>query len=116
MDDQVLLGYVAVDSGQVMLTDPGYLDGWRNNEMGEDGEGVYSWSGACATTLASSHGENDGSGQLNFPLGHRGIGVVARTGLGDGMYPVWATTTDSPEWGKRIAKLEIVFMDEDEDE
>lgn len=115
MDDQVLLGYVAVDSGQVMITDPGYLNEWADNEMGDTGEGHFSWSGACATTLSARHGDVNGSGQLNFATGNGGVAVVSRTGLGDGYYPVWATMTDSEVWGKRIAKLEIVFIDEDED-
>lgn len=116
MDDWVLLGYCAVDSGQLIITDPGYLEMWTENKMGEAGVGNYSWAGACATTLADGHGENERSGQLVFPTtSGDGVGVVLRTGLGDGYYPVWATITDSPIWGKRISKIEIVFIDEDED-
>jgi hypothetical protein len=100
-----MIGYCAVDSGQILITDPGYLNDWQNNEMGDTGIGDYSWAGACATTL-----DVEGAGQLNFPMGHAGAGVVVRSGLGDGYYPVMATYVYDTNWGKRISKLEIIFI------
>lgn len=101
-----LIGYCAVDSGQILITDPSYLSDWKDNQMGDTGKGDYSWSGACETTL-----DDERAGQLNFPAGHAGAGVVSSTGLGDGYYPVYATYIDDADWGLRIAKIEIVFMD-----
>jgi hypothetical protein len=106
-----LIGYIAVDSGQVLITDPGYLNGWGSEGFGEAGVGHYSYGGACSTTLTDKQ-----AGQLNFAAGHAGAGVVSSTGLGDGMYPVYAHYWEDEAWGKRISRLEIVFIeDEDED-
>lgn len=104
-----LIGYCAVDSGQLMITDPsyvGYFD--QTAEFGSSvPEGHFSYAGACNRTLASGY-----NGQMNFPAGHEGVGVVVRTGFGDGYYPVYATIADCGEWGERVAKIEIVFVDE----
>jgi hypothetical protein len=51
---------------------------------------------------------------MNFPAGHAGLGVVSRTGLGDGTYPVVAHFVDLDGWGERVSKLEIVFIGEDD--
>lgn len=102
-----IIGYCGVDSGQIMITDPGYVHYWQDKEFGErvpDGE--YSYAGACQRTLADGY-----DGQLNYPAGHAGIGVVSRTGLGDGYYPVYATIADLGNWGERVIKLEIEFVD-----
>jgi len=105
-----LIGYCAVDSGQLMITDPsyvGYFD--QTAEFGSPvPDGHFSYAGACNRTLASGH-----NGQLNFPAGHAGVGVVTRTGLGDGYYPVYATIIETDGWGERVAKIEVVFIDED---
>lgn len=115
-----LIGYCAVDSGQIMIADPSYLGLWDENaKFGDPVEkGHFSYPGACNLTL----GENQ-AGQMNFPLGHAGAGVVASSGYGDGFYPVYATYIS--EWAdeactdlidRRVAKLEIYFIDADEDE
>lgn len=107
------IGFVAVDSGQLLITDPGYVNGWGEEGFGEAPAGHYSYGGACETTLSA-----DSAGQLNFPAGHGGMGVVSSTGFGDGLYPVYATYVDDEDgsWGRRIARLEIVFIDDDEPE
>lgn len=107
-----LIGYCAVDSGQIMITDPGYLDQWGKQGFGEAHIGHYSYGGACATTLAEHKHTN---GQLDFPSGNAGVAVVSRTGLGDGYYPVYAHFITDEAWGKRVARLEIVFMDDETD-
>jgi len=106
-----LIGYIAVDSGQVLITDPGYLNNWGSEGFGEAGVGHYSYGGACSTTLTDRQ-----AGQLNFAAGHAGAGVVSSTGYWDGLYPVYAHFEESEDWGKRVARLEIVFIDDaDED-
>lgn len=104
-----LIGYCAVDSGQIMLTDPSYISYWDDNAEYGDAveEGHFSYPGACNRTLAG-----DTNGQLNFPAGHAGAGVVVRSGYGDGYYPVYATTAETEAWGKRVVKVEIYFDDE----
>lgn len=104
-----LIGYVAVDSGQIIITDPGSIGGWGSEGFGEAPAGHFSYGGACETTLGK-----DQAGQLNYPAGHAGVAVVSSTGLGDGFYPVYAHYWEDESWGKRISRLEIVFI-EDED-
>jgi hypothetical protein len=104
------IGYCAVDSGQILITDPSYVTDFVNNKMGDEGKGHYSWAGACATTLTEER-----AGQLGFiNTGGEGAGIVSSTGYGDGFYPVYAHYVEDDTWGKRVARLEIIFIDEDE--
>jgi hypothetical protein len=85
---KVQIGVVGVDSGQLMVCDPGYLQKeWINREfLGDKGRptGEFSYDGACRATLTK-----EGVGQLNFKRGHAGAGVAFST-KGDGTYPVFA--------------------------
>jgi hypothetical protein len=101
------IGYCAVDSGQLMITDPSYVGYFDTaKKYGESvPKGDFSYPGACDLTLADTY-----DGQMNFPAGHAGVGVVTRTGLGDGYYPVYATIIETDGWGERVAKIEIVFI------
>ena len=81
-DNVVLAGHIGVDSGQIMIGDPCYLDGWDNNtgeEWNTEGkEGQYSYHGVSATTLKDNYGQIGG-----------GLAVAMTTGYGDGQYPVY---------------------------
>ena len=107
IDELRLVGSIAVDSGQAMVGDPCYLDGWNTNEGDEwnlEGKiGDYSYHGASATTLATNAGE-------------LGIGkaIVFNTGYGDGYYPVYIQLNDDG----RVSKVVIDFegnLDEEQD-
>lgn len=117
IESTILIGYVAVDSGQLMLCDPCYLASWKDQHEWEketaDQDGMYSFSynGACGATLS-----NELAGQLKFNAGHLGAGVAFAPGYGDGLYPVYATYVTDSTWGKRIAKVEIVMIDDEEEE
>jgi hypothetical protein len=114
-----LIGFCAVDSGQIMITDPGYTGGWGSEGFGDYvPDGHYSYAGACDITLGKKS-----AGQMYFEGGGAGIAVVASSGYGDGYYPVYATYYNEYEdeactkqVDSRIAKLEIVFIEQDEDE
>lgn len=94
----VRLGEVGVDSGQLMITDPCYIDSeWKQEEHtgehreGDHGPGVlfpYSYDGACRATTNGSHG------QLAYSTGHAGAGVAFTTYMGDGIYPVYGERHD----------------------
>lgn len=107
LTDLVYAGSFAVDSGQAMVGDPCYLDGWEPWENGttfdhEAKKGEYSYLGACGTTLA------DGFGQLG-----NASAVVFSTGYGDGLYPVYVKLNDDG----RVGMVVIDFdgeLDEDE--
>ena len=50
--------------------------------------------------------------QLNFVLGHAGAGMVVSTGMGDGVYPVYAKIGNVPGgWGVRVKEVKVVFID-----
>lgn len=93
-----LIGEVAVDSGQLMVTDPCYVDpDWQHEpfsvgehvERSEDTLFHYSYDGACRATLSGG-----GHGELAFAGGHAGAGVAFSTAWGDGFYPVYAEKHD----------------------
>jgi hypothetical protein len=87
LTDLIYAGSFAVDSGQAMVGDPCYLDGWdtnKNEEWNLEGkENQYSYQGASATTIANNYGE---LGIANS--------VVFNTGYGDGVYPVYVKLND----------------------
>lgn len=103
----IYAGSIAVDSGQAMVGDPCYLDGWEPWANGEpfDHEskaGQYGYLGACGVTL------KEGYGQLGSA-----DAVVFSTGYGDGLYPVYVQLNSDG----RVSKVVINFEDEvDEDE
>lgn len=108
MVDKKIIGYVGVDSGQVMVCDPCYINSqWienKNSDWDKDlkdpkKKGEFSYEGCVQATLSKEQ-----SGQLNYKLGHAGAGVVTSTFDGDGSYPVWAYFKDG-----RIRKIEVVF-------
>jgi len=81
-----LIGHVGVDSGQLIITDPCYLDSWESDEFDSaDAPLNYSYSGACAATLGKNGGAEIGSGAQ---------GVASRTAYGDGCYPVFQIIGD----------------------
>lgn len=102
------LGRVGVDSGQVMIGDPCYLDKYGKKSSNgfefvdaevdaqqASGEYDYSYSGACAATLS-----DNGAGQLGT-----GSAVSVSSGYGDGVYPVFGTYNEDG----RIIKVEVLF-------
>jgi hypothetical protein len=56
----------------------------------------------------------DQAGQLNYAMGHDGLAVAFSSGLGDGVYNVYATYKDMGNWGERITKVEIELIEDDE--
>lgn len=49
------------------------------------------------------------SAQLVFPTGRVGAGVVFKSGVGDGLYPVYVRRAEVPGWGERVVEARIVF-------
>ncbi|CAN5359104.1 hypothetical protein BH11ACT3_BH11ACT3_19390 [soil metagenome] len=95
----VYIGEVGVDSGQLMVTDPSYIDReWKRDKfeltrvegpIDEEALYNYSYNGACNATM-----NGGGHGQLAFELGHAGAGVAFHTAWGDGAYAVYAEKHD----------------------
>lgn len=95
-----LVGYCGVDSGQLMITDPCYLDEWVADECGDKvkEKNNYSYAGACELTIADNKG-----GQLN-KTGIE-VGVVFASGYGDGVYPVYCKKNKDG----RVVEVKVVM-------
>ena len=72
-----LVGYCPVDSGQLMIVDPCYLNQWKDNEYGATSDYAFSYAGACNKTIDHTSGSLEGTA------------VVTSTTYGDGTYPVY---------------------------
>ena len=101
-----LIGHIGVDSGQMMLCDPCYIDSiWEKKSTKDFNnlsafEGEFNYLGACQSTISDKS-----SGILR-----NGVGAVCSTGWGDGSYPVYVTYE-----GDRISEMRIVFMSDEEE-
>lgn len=95
------IGSVWVDSGQMMLGDPCYLEQWGGHDAAFDRPGEYSYAGACTATCS-----DESAGMLGD-----GLAAVFSTGYGDGTYPVDVTYNSEG----RVVAVTILF-DEDPDE
>ena len=82
--EQFLVGYCAVDSGQILMIDPIYLCDFGNGRDYEE----------CIKVTST-----EGVGQV-----YNNLAVVSATGLGDGYYPVYVTLSN-----EIITKMEIRF-------
>jgi len=98
------IGYVGVDSGQMMLVDPCYIDSsWEKSEIVgsfPDHKGEFNYNGACNASLSED---------MAGIIGHE-LGIVCSTGWGDGCYPVYVTYE-----GNRVSEMRIVFMADEEE-
>ena len=110
------IGVIGVDSGQILIVDPAYLDTeWKKEDFPENAKNgklpksknKMSYYACCRKTLLSLS-----EGQLTYENGLPGLGVVSCTGFGDGEYPVYAQITDYGKLGKRVSKLLIDFISE----
>ena len=108
LSNWIKIGSFGVDSGQVLITDPCYLDSWKGHnfdeeaikKMQEEGKFEYSYSGASARTLIDLSDKQHGAGDIG-----NGFGVVSGTGYGDGSYPVYAKFNEEG----RVMQLKIDF-------
>jgi hypothetical protein len=107
---RVKVGYVSVDSGQVIIVDPCHLHdgkpgpgGLQHSSRGWKYEQHYE---ECRR--ATTGGIDDRTGEARRAGSVLdGSAVASSTGWGDGTYPVYATILDD-----RVLKLEIKFADE----
>jgi hypothetical protein len=172
--ERKLLGRVGVDSGQLMVCDPCYIDSqWRNDDhphtsplgvqfwgrdakivaelikkqgiqvteendrvffiptfdpepvisllrqyRGETPDKGYWFVDSVKTTstydqIRDQTGKEEQGGSIPYFLGHEGFAVAFRSGLGDGVYDVYAHYADIEGWGRRITKVEIELITEE---
>jgi len=87
MSEWVHVGQVVIESGRLALVDP---------ELSDD--------------LLSL--EDDGSGEILVGA----PGLIVSTGLGDGRYPVDVLYTDVEGLGRRIAAVQVTFLEHEHEE
>ena len=90
-----IIGYCAVDSGQIMLIDPCYLSYWKDTESDDKNAQEESYATACKLTLSKEQ-----AGQIGDCYA-----VVTTSGYGDGCYPVYASYQEG-----RIKSVTIKFF------
>lgn len=149
------IGRVGVDSGQLMICDPCYIDSeWEKEDFESNTDFFFIFPDgkeekvehcskrwfelidkANSGELKLEERPNDEKrarhnfsynavsqatlekrfAQLFYKLGHAGVGVVFRSGWGDGVYPVYAKVKDFGKeglGGKRVTEIKIVMIDE----
>lgn len=93
----IFLGHVAVDSGRLLIVDPGNLDLLSSSEI----HGIC-WDGGLAEAIS-----------INMPDGKPGLAVTFDAGLGDGIYEVMGLIKKVPGIGLRIAEAKMTFIPDD---
>jgi len=94
-----LIGHCGVDSGQLLIVDPCYLNQWKDGEFHPKTKKIKnSYDEACKITCNTK----ESAGEMIIS-GAFGTGIVFASGYGDGEYPVYATYNKD----KRIIKIEI---------
>jgi hypothetical protein len=101
-----VIGYVGIDSGMIAFGDPVYIDRVVNEDEIEK---------HVAGIMGDGHTLHNAVVDKSTQMENAIYGALVSTGIGDGFYPVLVTTVDLGEWGKRISRLEIVFLPDDED-
>jgi len=101
-DRKIKLGVVGVDSGHLVICDPCY---------------VGSHSSLKFENITTAVGLNSGNpkkwkkfAQLKYDLGHAGAGIVFQSGLGDGVYEVWARVGKINDLGERIKEVMVKLI------
>ena len=99
--EEVKIGVVGVDSGQLMICDPCYLSEYENTAYSPENEdpSKFTYDTVCRKTVGEP-----GYGQLEFSQGNPGLAVAFSSGYGDGLYPVYAVI----EHG-RVMEVRIVM-------
>lgn len=72
-------------------------------------KGEFSYRGISKITDEPNMG-----GQLDYALGHAGVAVAFRSGMGDGTYNVFAEIVDTVNFGKRVKKVWVEFITDEE--
>lgn len=164
--ERKLLGQVGVDSGQLVIIDPCYIESeWQGKDsvlgvdfwgqgqekifslLKDDGIQIERIGGKCRVITKDAEAlikrikflaedmkqkivtapytdstynkvcditlTDDQGGQLNYKMGQPELRVAFNSGLGDGVYNVYATYKDVEGWGKRIVKVEIELLDDE---
>jgi hypothetical protein len=106
-DRRVTIGVVGVDSGQLVICDPCYIDHEGKHKELNDYDHMLDLR---AQTGGGDLNHAEHFLQLKYDKGHAGLGVLFNSGIGDGAYEVIATIGDVPGWGERVKKVEVILV------
>ena len=95
-----IIGHCTVDSGQLIIVDPCYLESWKDGEFYPDINDNH-YSQCCNITLNNPNK----AGEIIISQ-IAGKGVVTQTGDGDGIYPIKASYNKD----NTITKITINFL------
>ena len=97
----IKIGDCAVDSGQIMIVDPCYV-------LPGIGEQIrYTYNDLLGEYEKPGVDDKQAFEVLFSKIA--GTGIISSTGLGDGVYPVYAKIEDQGKFGKRVMELKIKF-------
>lgn len=102
-EEQIKVGTIGVDAGLCWIGDPCYI-------LGDNPNRKFSWSEFCDELWSDE--TNPTMKSFPYAKGHEGLGVCVSTGFGDGCYDVIATVIDDPQWGRRVKKVEVIFIED----
>lgn len=95
------IGYVIVDSGEIMIIDPCYIDSyWEKGRSLDNTLAIGTYDDIAKTTLSPK-----GYGQIINSEKIKGLGFVISNFGGDGKYPVYAEFGET----EKVKKLTIDF-------
>lgn len=107
------IGTAGVDTGRLLISDPSYLVADLDVSPDLDHR-ILRKEDSAHNAWAQSNPQGPYTHEAIFAKGHNGAGVAFSAGLGDGTYPVYATYADVEGWGRRIVRVEIVFIAEEQ--
>lgn len=87
------IGEINNQSGKILLTDPCYIGSQGNLDRGN-------------LALAMRYASEDGHTQLNYDIGHEGLGVMIA--LPKGEYDVYVEIGEVDGWGERVKGMAII--------
>ena len=99
---RIKIGEVGVDSGQLMIVDPCYIEShWKEEDFDDEKKSkeLFSYNAVCKETLGKTC-----YGQIG-----NGLAVAFSSGYGDGCYPVYAEINEEG----RVMKITVDFNEEE---
>ena len=109
------IGVVGIDSANLLLVDPAYLQRRSDIPSYDALVGLRKSKRVVPTSRVSKTPKEwtprmrSQTAQVLFKKGHKGAGVITTTGFGDGLYPVFAKFGKSGDWKGRVKEIRIDF-------
>lgn len=122
-DEWVEVGVIGVDAGLCWVGDPCYFVKYEEEQ--KPPQEIETWDKFLEKIFYYKEAEGDeiigqivtrDHVQFNYDKGHEGLGVCVSTGIGDGVYPVYAKIGEVTGCGKRVKEIRVVFIEDEPEE